>query len=324
MPQDDAELHEINAGDGQPRISVLMPVFEQKPFIAAAVHSILEQRGITAELLISDDASGDDSFAEVRACVDRALRRGPVRHRIVLRLGRKRLWRNHLPLLAEMAQCDLLCQAHGDDISHPERLYYVVAGFDRYPGCTMVSAGHTNILGATGEAGTTIRGSGFPLNDQTIITNHPNLIGCNMAWRRSALACFPRLDTSFAAAAHDRILAFRAYLAGSILLIDMPLVLRRRHALQAHVLSFAEPGFEGQFGWNLANLAHFEAMRRDLDTALTCGLITAQRHAALTGVLSASVEHATRDIVSAYNRHTNAGLHVAWVDRETIIRLRGN
>jgi cellulose synthase/poly-beta-1,6-N-acetylglucosamine synthase-like glycosyltransferase len=323
MLQDDAEVQEINAGVGQPRISVLMPVFEQKRFIAAALRSILEQRGITAELLISDDASGDDSFAEVLACIGQALRQGPVRHRIILRRGRKRLWRNHLPLLAEMAQCDLLCQAHGDDISHPERLHYIVAGFDRYPGCTMVSAGHTNILGDTGETGTTVRGAGFPLNDQTIIRNHPNLIGCNVAWRRSALACFPRLDTSFAAAAHDRILAFRAYLAGSILLLDMPLVMRRRHALQAHVLSFAEPGSNGQFGWNLANLAHFEAMTRDLDTALTCGLITAERHRVLAGIMSASVQHATREIVSAYNRHTNAGLHVAWVDRRTIIQLRG-
>ncbi len=323
MPHDDAEIHEVNAGDGQPRISVLMPVFEQKRFIAAAVRSILEQRGITAELLISDDASGDGSFAEVQACIGQALRQGPVRHRIILRRGRTRLWRNHLPLLAEMARCDLLCQAHGDDISLPERLHYVVAGFDRYPTCTMVSSGHTNILGEMGEAGTAIRGSGFPLNDQTIITNHPNLIGCNIAWRRSALAGFPRLDTSFAAAAHDRILAFRAYLAGSILLIDMPLVMRRRHALQAHVLSFAEPGIEGQFGWNLANLAHFESMRRDLDTALTCSLITAERHRTLAEILSASVTYATQEIVNAYNRHTNSGLHVAWVDRETVIRLRG-
>lgn len=322
MSQDDAEIIELNPGDGKPEVSVLMPVFEQKAFVAEAIHSILNQRGVTAELLISDDASGDDSFAEVRECIGEALRRGPVRHRIILRRGTTRLWRNHIPLLSDMASCDLLCQAHGDDISHPDRLHYIASGFQHYPTCTMVSAGHIDIHGATGEAGKTIGGTSFPLTDQTIIYSHPNLIGCNMAWRRSALRCFPRLDTSFAAAAHDRILAFRAYLAGSILLLDMALVKRRMHPLQAHLLSFAEPDNIGQFGWNLANLAHFQAMLSDLETAQACGMITAERRDELAGIISKNIGHGMQELVSAYNRHTRAGLHVAWVDRATIIKTK--
>lgn len=320
---DGAEIIELSPGRGTVDISVLMPVFEQERFIAEAVTSVLQQRGVTAEVIISDDGSADGTFAAARRCAEAMLRDPAVPHRVVLRRGRQRLWRNHLSLLADMARSDLLCQAHGDDISQPDRLFNIVTGFHRHPGCSMISSGYEVIW--TDDAGTrplrTVVNKA--LTERSVIYGHANLLGCCMAWRRSSMRWFPRLDTDFAAVAHDRIMAFRALLTGSILLVEHPLLKRRQHVRQAHLLSFAEPEDAGHFGWNLTTLTHLDAMSRDLATALACGLVRQQRFDALSGLIADVTREVTTAIVTMHKRYTNRGLHIAWLDHDALVRLKG-
>ena len=322
MSNDDAEIIELSPARGTADISVLMPVFEQENFIAESVFSVLQQRGVTAEVIISDDASADGTFAVARRCAEEALRVAPVPHRVIMRRGRQRLWRNHLPALVEMASSDLVCQAHGDDISQPERLWNIVAGFRRHENCAMVSSGYDVIW--TNHTGT------YPvrtvlnktLTERNVIYGHPNLMGCSMAWRRSLMRWFPRLDTHFAAVAHDRILAFRAFLTGSILLIEHPLLKRRQHVKQAHLLSFDEPDNAGHFGWNLTTLTQLHAMSRDLATALECGLVDQERHDSLAILIADVTQEVSTAVVEAHKRYTNQGLHIAWLDQPALMKLK--
>ncbi len=45
----------------QPLFSIVMPCFQQAPFLAEAVHSILDQKGVAVELLVMDPGSTDGS-----------------------------------------------------------------------------------------------------------------------------------------------------------------------------------------------------------------------------------------------------------------------
>jgi glycosyltransferase involved in cell wall biosynthesis len=45
----------------QPRISIVMPCFQQAPFLAEAVRSVLDQKGVAVELLVMDPGSADGS-----------------------------------------------------------------------------------------------------------------------------------------------------------------------------------------------------------------------------------------------------------------------
>ena len=53
----ETEMVSIN----QPLISIVMPCFQQAPFLAEAVRSVLDQKGVTVELLVMDPGSTDGS-----------------------------------------------------------------------------------------------------------------------------------------------------------------------------------------------------------------------------------------------------------------------
>ena len=106
MPADDAPL-----------------AYNQQASIAEAIAGALAQTYSPLEILVSDDASGDDTWARMQAAV--AGYRGPH----VVRLNRNE--RNlgigaHLSRLASLARGELLFVAAGDDVSLPRRCELVV------------------------------------------------------------------------------------------------------------------------------------------------------------------------------------------------------
>lgn len=318
----EADVLEMSRGLGPPEISILMPVFEQAEHVRAAVLSVLAQRGVVAEIIISDDSSADGTYSAVHEGIKEALLSKTVPHRVVLRRGRQRLWRDHLPLLVEMAQSDIVCQAHGDDLAHADRARKIVEVFRQFPHCSMVASAYEVIPAhASGELGQKLLVPS--ITERQVICGHPNLLGCNMAWRRSRMLGFTRLDTAFSPVSHDRILAFRALLSGSILLLEQSLVQRREHAKQAHRLSFDEPDPTGMFGWSIMGLVHLFAMKRDLATACAAGLVNPQQQQALASTLDDVIAAVNYDIVESYGTHTRNGLHIAWIDRATMISRRG-
>ncbi len=317
---------EIRRGSSAPAISMLMPLYRQQPYVAAAIRSVLGQRDVVAEIVISDDASGDETFDIACATVRDWLANNETQHRIVMRRGSERLWRDHLPLLVDSAGCDLVCQAHGDDESHPDRARVLAAVFAAMPQVTLLTSESNRIDAA-----------GLPLGEQAelpqkieivrygydlIIGGHPTLVGFALAWRRRALGHFRRLDRSFAAVGHDRILPMRAALCGEVQLIRAPLVTRREHDGAAHKLMFDEPETDGLFGWSLAWLSHLTGMKQDLVDARQGGLIAEELRLRLTAMIDQSSDREIRQMVEAYRIQVRAGRQIAWVDDDTLLALR--
>jgi len=113
------------ADDARPAVSVIMANYNGAPFIEAAIASVLAQSMGDLELIVSDDASTDDSLARV--------------HRIAARDPRVRALRsttNAGPAGARNAALDVargrwIAVMDSDDLIHPERLERLVDAAER-------------------------------------------------------------------------------------------------------------------------------------------------------------------------------------------------
>jgi hypothetical protein len=317
---------QVNPSKGIPQIAFLMPVYQQAQFVAAAIESVLGQKDIVAEIIVSDDASTDGTFAIAEKTIRQWLVQHDCPHRIIVRRGHNRLWRDHLPLLVEAATCDVVCQAHGDDISHQLRGKILLNVFGQFPKATLV-ASQGVIIDSMGVK----RGSEKKVDDNVqvrllrtkeIIPGHPDVVGFSQAWRRHKVAKFPRLDRSRAAVAHDRILPFRAAIVGEVYVVNEQLVLRRHHPMAAHKLMFHEPGTQGKFAWNLTRLVHLSAMLEDLEHAVQSGMVNQEQGDLLVKAIHLVMAKSTSHVVGAYREQMLAGRQIAWVDDDVMIQIQ--
>lgn len=305
-----------------------MPVYRNQRYINSAVKSVLAQRGVAAEIIISDDCSGDETFELALKTVQEWLATHGSPHRIIVRRGSERHWRDHLPLLAEHARCDIVCQAHGDDESHPNRAAALVAVFQALPRatliasefCSMDESGISNVDGRSAESDISYASYNF----EDIVKGHKFLVGATQAWRRGAVSQFQRLDRNFAAVSHDRILPFRASLVGDVYLVKAQLIKRRDHQLAAHRLMFDEPETNGQFCWALAWMSHLDAMKRDLECAKHFAVLTDQLYRKLLKLIEQQTAECGLRLIESFRIQTRSGRQIAWVDDETLLALRNS
>jgi glycosyltransferase involved in cell wall biosynthesis len=262
----------VHQGSDQPEISVVIPVYNCKEFVADAVTSILAQQKVVAEILISDDASTDDTFTVAYQTVVDYCSQNGTKHTILMRAGTSRLVRDHLHLLAETACSDLVCQAHGDDISHPLRCSLLVKAFnqkDTKVSMVFVDTSTIDCHGKTIKEPKSFSLSNISVNhvnyNNIVHANDDNLIGCNMAWRRSAFKDFPKLTTSYCPYGHDRVMTFRASIVGGCYMLDAPLLQRRLHKNQLHkeLISFEHKPLN-MFNYQIIRLCLFTAIKTDL------------------------------------------------------------
>lgn len=121
-----------------PRISVAMSVYNNAPYLAHAIESILGQTLEDFEFLIVDDGSTDDSGAIIDrfATSDRRIR--PIHQAnagLIVSLNR---------MIAE-AQAPFIARMDGDDIALPERFARQIAFLDAHPDIGVLGTGCTCI-----------------------------------------------------------------------------------------------------------------------------------------------------------------------------------
>lgn len=221
------EYRTVASSSTTPELTVLMPIFRQEDFVADAIRSVLDQDDIVLDVIISDDASGDDTYARAMD----AVRAKPAhRHNVRMRNGSERLGRAHIHYLARVAHTPIVAQAHGDDIALPGRFRQIADVIVKHKaafvtsGFTSIDAEDTVTENWDGEGGV----RSFSLAEAI---ERPNWsMGAMEAWTPDAFEPFAALDLDFAPVSHDRILAVRAAMLGRGWLIDAPLIHRRSHA----------------------------------------------------------------------------------------------
>jgi glycosyltransferase involved in cell wall biosynthesis len=139
-----------------PKVTVLLPVHNGEPYLAAAVQSVLGQSFADFELLIIDDGSTDRSCEIVRSFADPRIRllRNAANQRLIATLNRG----------LEEARGEYVARMDADDISLPARLAAQVAFLDRNPGVGVLGSA-VQLIDAQGTPGAVVR---FPATHNLI------------------------------------------------------------------------------------------------------------------------------------------------------------
>lgn len=204
------------------RASIVLMTYNQEAFVAEAVNGALGQECEPIDILISDDASLDQTFEIARQVV--ANYRGP--HRVRLNRNERNLGiAAHVNRCMELIDTEIVVAAAGDDISLPQRVSRILDAF-RATNALLV---HSRVR-AIGLDGEDVEGpfthddALFLRSTSTVAAAHSMAlyIGATGAWHREVFDRYGILR--FPELYEDLIVGFRAALNARIAFVDEALV----------------------------------------------------------------------------------------------------
>lgn len=304
----------------KPELTVLVPTFDQERFVGDAIVSVLSQRDIACEILICDDASSDRTWETALHAVTTFLAQqsdgsSGLAHSIKVRRNSRTLGRMNIHAMAADATCDIRVQAHGDDVSHPERMRRIADAFVS-PDVTFVASG-MRIMDDAGviDPEATITGPDGFFDVATALSRPPWMIGAVEAWRASLLTEGHPLTMDYAPVGHDRIMGIRAALRGAGYGISDPLVDRRLHDRQwslALVDSATSP--TQSHGWALVGTMVMSAAIDEIDAAEAQDVITANEANAYRAACASQLAEFHREIRHYAGELIDQGRQLVWTE----------
>jgi len=121
----------VTGTEDRPKVVALVPTWRASAFIAATLDALVSQTWPNLEVLVSDDASPDDTVA---ICEGYAARDPRVR---VIRQPRNLGWLGNANALLRAARGDYLLFAFQDDLPAPEYVARCVAALEAHPGAIL-------------------------------------------------------------------------------------------------------------------------------------------------------------------------------------------
>ncbi len=208
----------------EPTATILVIAYRMQETIGDAVRSALAQTH-TCEIIVSDDSSGDGTFAAAQAAVQGYT--GP--HSIRVRTTATNLGLcAHLNELAAQARGEILVFLAGDDLAYPQRVETLLSAFRTDPAAQVIGSA-VDEIDLEGKI-LRPRVRALPRNvDQRWFLRRGKMttvLGASMAVRRGLITDFPPLQ----GAIEDNMLSLRAVLAGDCVCLPDPLLGYRRHA----------------------------------------------------------------------------------------------
>lgn len=216
----------------RPLVSMLLIAYNQQHTIHAAIDAAFAQDYSPLEIVISDDASGDDTFAMMQ--VKAAAYTGP--HRVILNRNARNLGIGaHLSHAASLCRGELLVVAAGDDISLPQRCRSVADAWLAAGRQPDLIAAPLQDIDADGHVHATIVPSdlGRYRDLRDWVAERPHVVGAAQAWTRRLLDRFGPLPEGVVA--EDLVMVFRAIGSGGAISLPDPLVQYRRGGISRRV-----------------------------------------------------------------------------------------
>jgi glycosyltransferase involved in cell wall biosynthesis len=227
----------VPPAEARPLASILLIAYNQQATVAQAIAGALAQTYSPLEIIVSDDASTDGTFAAMQAAL--AGYDGP--HEVRLNRNPRNLGIGaHLSHLVPLSQGELLFVAAGDDVSLPQRCERVVAAWLASGKRPDLIAGALEDLDERGQVHERIVPSDLASyrDASDWLARPPFVIGAAQAWTRRLFDRFGPLPTGVVA--EDLLMVFRAIVSGGALTLPEPLVhyrrggvSRRRRAMRA-------------------------------------------------------------------------------------------
>lgn len=264
------------SNDPLPLATLILFAYNQEQFIREAVAGALAQTYSPLEIIISDDASTDNTFCIMQEMA--AAYKGP--HRIILnRTDRNQGCAHHVNSVVPLASGSWIVTAAGDDISFPERVNRLMQVAREDSSVTALCSAWRNIDegGRECEPDADYQGRNGMARIREFRLNAPRFSfhGAASAWKRELYTAFPPLLPDVMH--EDLVLTFRALLCGDIIALPDILVSYRRWGgnVSAGSNNQGENYFEKVVlrekrsgRWHKSLAAAYRQMQVDLDT--TC------------------------------------------------------
>ena len=256
---------ETAAGNERPLATLFITTYNQQDYVAAAIDGAFAQTYQPLEIVLSDDASADRTFAIMQAMA--AAYDGP--HRLILNRNPVNLGIvPHVEKVMALSKGALIVENAGDDVSAPHRVERMVEawlGSGRRAKAIHSARRRMDPAGALHEVFDDAR----VLANQTpleVIRDHGTLVGASLAWDRAVYDVFG--PQSPVAIFDDFPTAFRAALIGEIHYLDEPLLHYRTGGVSTRPTEKA--GWNHLYGFRIKDLRwHRSFWRRylaDMDT----------------------------------------------------------
>jgi hypothetical protein len=208
----------------RPRISLILLACNQHATVRAAAESCLAQIGEPLEIVLSDDASSDGTFAELQAVA--TAYHGP--HRVRARRNATNLGIGaHYNQLMKETSGALLVTAAGDDLSLPQRVQRLAAAWDASQERLDLIASHFTDMAPDGSLGAHVVTDDLArLTLEGWCMKRPYTVGATHAFTRRMMERFgPFIDGVWY---EDPVMALRAITTGGAITLPEPLVHYRR------------------------------------------------------------------------------------------------
>ena len=201
-------------------VSFVLLTYNQQDTVCEAVESVLAQKGLNLEIIISDDCSTDNTFELIKSTVKDY--KGP--HKIVLNRNPQNLgMAGNLNKVHQLSSGEYIIYGAGDDISYPYRSKLIYKAFTKNNPLLVCS--YATLID---QEGTPLVGN---FHNALFYKKEWNLhqaaksmslyIGATGAWQRSLYDQYGTLEVQ---AIEDLVLGFRAALDNRIYVINMEMV----------------------------------------------------------------------------------------------------
>lgn len=221
-----------------PLATILLIAYNQQATIAEAIAGALAQSYSPLEIIVSDDASSDGTFAAMERAI--AGYAGP--HHVVLNRNEHNLGIGaHVSHLVGLSRGEMLVIAAGDDVSLPNRCERVVAAWLASGRKLDLIASALEDLDEQGQVQARITPSDLATYRDAAdwLARPPYVVGAAQAWTRRLFDRFGPMPAGVVA--EDLLMVFRAIVSGGATTLAEPLVRyrrggisRRRRAMSAH------------------------------------------------------------------------------------------
>lgn len=205
-----------------PRVSVLVPVYNASRYVSACLHSILEQTWTDFELLVMNDGSTDDS----QDVIVRAAGNDP---RVKIFASANQGLARTLNEMLGMAKGEFIARLDADDESLAERLEKQVRFMDSNPDCVVVGGGVINV----DEDGDPLSVELYPARHEDIerrmLAGRGGIIHPSVMIRREPMQRCGGYSTEYPVV-EDQDLWLRLALLGRLANLSEPLIRYRVHA----------------------------------------------------------------------------------------------
>lgn len=259
-----------------PLVSFVLFTYNHEKFIEEAVRSALQQTYEPLEIIISDDASIDQTYEIAKAIVDQY--HGP--HRVVVRKNTNNMGINpHVNFAVKEAKGAFIIGAAGDDISLPERTDKLVREWQS--GASGVFSNALLIDAVSNSKGLFVR-SGYKhmkgWREMALAGTH-GAWGCTFSWEKKVFDVFGDMPENILG--EDAVIPFRCALLKGVSYIDEPLVQYRDHGENASFWAQEDKSSKEvmiQLGARIMQFKErmYDNWQLDLDLARAQGLVSEQ------------------------------------------------